>query len=87
MSSPQFTAADLRRILTDRVGLADDDIPDDLDTPFAELGLDSLAVVEIQLAVQQEHGFAIPDSDAGVMTTLADSIAYVNGRLAALEVA
>jgi act minimal PKS acyl carrier protein len=83
---PTFTADDLRRILTDRIGLAEADIPEDLDTPFADLGLDSLAVVEIQLAVQQRYGFGIPDADAGVMTTMAEAIDYVNRRLAAVEV-
>ena len=28
------------------------------------MGLDSLAFVEIQLAIQQEYGFTIPDEDA-----------------------
>ena len=48
---PQFTHADLRQILIDRIGLTEADIPDDPDTAFADIGLDSLAVVEIQLAV------------------------------------
>jgi acyl carrier protein len=81
MPLPQFTHADLRHILIDRIGLSETDIPADPDTPFADIGLDSLAVVEVQLAVQQEYGFSIPDSDAGVMTTLAEAVDYVNGRL------
>jgi minimal PKS acyl carrier protein len=87
MSDSQFTHADLKRILVDRVGLAEAGVPDDLETAFADLGLDSLAVVEVQLAVQQRYGFAIPDEDAGVIKTFAQAIDYVNGRLAAAEVA
>jgi len=86
MSSPQFTHADLRQILLDRIGLTEADVPEALDTSFADIGLDSLAVVEIQLAVQQQYGFGIPDADAGVMTTFAEAIDYVNARLATVEV-
>ncbi len=78
---PQFTPADLKLILVQRVGLAEANVPDDLDTAFAEIGLDSLAVIEIQAAVQQIYGFTIPDADADAMTTFAETIDYVNGRL------
>ena len=86
MSAPLFTHADLKLILVERVGLAKVDVPDDPDTTFAEIGLDSLAVIEVQLAVQQERGITIPDKDAGVMTTLGEAVAYVNNRLATTEV-
>ena len=39
------------------------------DQTFEDLGLDSLAFVEIQLAIQQEYGFTIPDEDAAEITT------------------
>jgi acyl carrier protein len=45
------------------------------------MGLDSLAFVEIQLAMQQEYGFTIPDEDAESITTLGEAIDYVNRRL------
>jgi acyl carrier protein len=87
MSPPQFTHADLRQILIDRIGLAESDIPDNPETAFVDVGLDSLAVVEVQLAVQQRYGFAIPDEDAGATTTFAEAVDYVNARLIAMEVA
>lgn len=87
MSVPRFTHADLETILVERIGLAKSDVPSDPAATFAELGLDSLAVVEIQLAVQQQWGFTIPDEDAGSMPTLGDAIAYVNARLAVRELA
>jgi acyl carrier protein len=86
MSQQQFTLADLREILIDRIGLAEADIPADPATAFDDIGLDSLAVVEIQLAVQQEYGFVIPDEDASAITTFAEAIDYVNARVA-VEVA
>jgi acyl carrier protein len=72
---------DIKRILVDRVGLAESDVVDDPDATFESMGLDSLAFVEIQLAMQQEYGFAIPDEDAEQITTLGQAIEYVNRRL------
>jgi acyl carrier protein len=73
---------DLKRILVDRVGLPKDDIPDDLTTTFDEIGLDSLAVMEIALAVEQEYGFQVADEDAERITSFGEALDYVNERLA-----
>lgn len=87
MSTPQqFTLSDLTEILVDRIGLPESDVPHDPDTAFADLGLDSLAVVEVQLALQQRYGFDIPEQDTGAIKTFADAIGYVNERLATPEV-
>ncbi len=77
-----FTFDDLKRILVDRVGLAEAQVVDDPEAKFEDMGLDSLAFVEIQLAMQQEYGFTIPDEDAGDITTVGEAIEYVNRRLA-----
>jgi acyl carrier protein len=88
MSIPQqFTFEDLKYILVERVGLAETEVPDDEDTTFVEVGLDSLAVVEIQAAVQQIYGFTIADRDASAMMTFGETIDYVNGRLSMPEAA
>ena len=85
MPDRQFTLEDLRRILVDRVGLGPTDVPDDPQVSFIDLGLDSLAVVEVQLAIQQDYGFTVPDEDAERIVTLADAIGYVNAQLAEIE--
>jgi acyl carrier protein len=77
-----FGFEDLKRILVDRVGLAESDVSDDLDATFDEMGLDSLAFVEIQLAMEQQYGFTIADEDAEQIHTVGESIDYVNRRLA-----
>ena len=63
----------------------EDDVVDDPDATFEDMGLDSLAFVEIQLAMQQEYGFTIPDEDAEQITTVGQAIEYVNERLAEKE--
>ena len=79
--TPPFTFEDLKEILVNRVGIPADQIPDDPDATFAALGLDSLALVEIQLAVQQAYGFTIPDEDASGIITVGGAIEYTNRRI------
>ena len=78
----KFTFEDLKWILVGRVGLSEDAVKDDPDATFEDMGLDSLAFVEIQLAMQQEYGFTIPVEDAQDIQTVGDAIDYVNRRLA-----
>jgi acyl carrier protein len=77
----EFTFADVKKILVDRIGLPEDAVKDDPNLSFEDLGLDSLAFVEIQLAIQQDYGFTIPDEDAEKITTVGEAIEYSNRRL------
>ncbi len=81
MSAQTFTFDDVKNILVNRIGLPEDAIVDDPNISFEDLGLDSLAFVEIQLAMQQEYGFTISDEDAAQIMTLGEAIDYVNRRL------
>ena len=80
-----FTFEDVKRILVERVGVAEENVSDDPNATFEDMGLDSLAFVEIQLAIQQEYGFTIPDEDADKLETVGAGIEYVNARLAEQE--
>lgn len=77
----QFEFEDLKKILVERVGIPVEEIGDDLNTTFDEIGLDSLAFVEIQLAVQQEYGFSIEDHEAQHITSFRDAIDFTNRKL------
>jgi acyl carrier protein len=77
-----FTFEDVKRILVDRVGLPEENVVEDPNATFEDMGLDSLAFVEIQLAIQQEYGISIPDEDAEKLMTVGAGIEYVNQRLA-----
>ena len=81
MPEQQYTFNDLRNILVNRVGLAEENVVDDPDATFDSLGLDSLAFVEVQLAVQQQYGFTIPDEDAHSITTVGEAVEYTNRRI------
>jgi len=79
----QFTIDDLKGILVDRVGMNEGDVPSDPSTSFEDAGLDSLAILEIQLEVQQRYGFEIDESEAAKVQTLQDAVDLVNAKLAA----
>ncbi len=64
------------------MGVPEENVVNDPEATFEDMGLDSLAFVEIQLAIQQEYGFSIPDEDAEKLTTVGQGIEYVNQRLA-----
>jgi acyl carrier protein len=85
MATREFTFADAKDILVNRIGVPEDSIGDDPNQSFEDLGLDSLAFVEIQLAMQQEYGFTIPDEDAEQITTIGEAIEYTNRRLSEQE--
>jgi act minimal PKS acyl carrier protein len=80
---PAFTLDDLIRILRDGVGVDDGvDLDGDiLETPFPEIGYDSLALLEVAVHVEQEFGVAIPDSDVADLTTPKLTLDYVNHRI------
>ncbi|MCW3026906.1 MAG: Acyl carrier protein [Solirubrobacterales bacterium] len=82
MPAQTFGFEELKTILVDRVGLTEAVVKDDPDLTFEEMGLDSLALVEIQLAMEQDYGFTIADADADRIQTVGEAIDYVNRRLA-----
>ena len=76
-----FTFNDLKDILVKRIRLPESLIKNDPALSFDAMGLDSLALVELQLEVQQRYGFTIPDEDVREITTIGQAINYTNRRL------
>ena len=87
MSMLYLTQARLKQILIDHVGVDAGDIPEIGDIAFADLDLDSLAVVELQLAVQREYGVRIADEHASELRSCAALIDYVNVNLSTRKAA
>ena len=86
----ELTLNDLRKILEESSGEAEDfdwDRADTLDTPFDEIGYDSLALLEVTARVQQEFKVRIPDEAVHEMKTPREALAYLNGRLSAEQAA
>jgi acyl carrier protein len=81
MAAQVFTFNDLKDILVKRVRMPEAQIKNDPALSFDAMGLDSLALVELQLEVQQRYGFKIPDEDVRYITTIGQAIDYTNRRL------
>lgn len=48
-----------------------------------DLGADSLAIVELVLALEEEFELDIPDEDTEKIRTVQDAVDYINARTAA----
>nr|AAG30201.1 acyl carrier protein [Streptomyces sp. R1128] len=80
-----MTIDDLRRILTECAG-EDESVDlggDILDTPFTELGYDSLALMETAARIEQEFGVAIPDDEFAELATPRAVLAAVSTAVSA----
>jgi minimal PKS acyl carrier protein len=86
MTVTNWSADELFVMLAEHAGLSHDERPASLDVTFAEIGLDSLAYLQLQTVVTDRFGVALPDE--GVATyTLATILTAVNTALAEREVA
>ncbi|MFH8612578.1 acyl carrier protein [Streptomyces sp. NPDC018029] len=88
MSDRPFTLADLQRILVEAAGADESARPDDiLDTTFALLGYESLALLETGGCIEREYGISLDDDTLTDALTPRELIDTVNERLAAARVA
>jgi minimal PKS acyl carrier protein len=78
----QWDSAALFEFLVTRAGLPEDDLPATLDVTFEDIGLDSLAYLQLQSEVVESVGVELP-ADPPPGYTLADILAAVNPELAA----
>lgn len=78
-----FTYDDLKEILAGRVGMEQEDVPDDPATTFEEAGLDSLAIMEIQAELEQRYGFEVTAEDAESIKNFTDVVDFVHARTGA----
>ncbi|MFC0436767.1 acyl carrier protein [Kutzneria buriramensis] len=79
--SDRITLADLRQILVESAGEDDLLLGDIEHTPFAELGYDSLALIETAALIKQRFGVQIADDAIAGLATPAEVLDLVNGTL------
>lgn len=71
--------ARVRSIIADQLGLAEEDIKPE--SKFIEdLGADSLDIVELIMAMEEEFQTEIPDEEAEKIRTVGDAIEYVKAH-------
>jgi len=70
----------IKKIIADQLGIPVAEIPND-SSFVEELGADSLDIVELVLAIEEEFEIEIPDEDAEKLLTVQQAIDYVKARL------
>ncbi len=67
-------------IIIEQLGVAKEDIAPEANF-IDDLGADSLDIVELVMAMEEEFDIEIPDDDAEKIQTIGDAFSYVKGRL------
>ncbi len=69
----------VKSIIADQLGVGEDEIKPE--SSFIEdLGADSLDIVELVMAMEEEFGFEIPDDQAEKIRTVGDAVTYLRQR-------
>ena len=69
-------------IIVEQLGVSRDDI--EAESSFVDdLGADSLDVVELVMAMEEEFGVEIPEEDSEKLQTFGDAVAYLKEKLEA----
>ncbi len=66
----------VKTIIKDKLGVEDDKIVDDAKY-VDDLGADSLSLVDIAMAFEDDFGMKIPDEDIEKITSVKDTIQYI----------
>lgn len=72
----------VKEIIAEQLGVKKEEIKPE-SSFIDDLGADSLDTVELVMALEEEFGVEIPDEDAEKMTTVGDSIKYIDSKKSA----
>ena len=65
----------IKRMIVDQLGVDEDTITED--SSFVDLNADSLDMVELVMAMEQEFDIEIPDDVAEKVVTVKDAVEYI----------
>lgn len=68
----------IKGIVAEQLGVEEDEIT--METSFEDLNADSLDIVELIMALEEEFDLEIPDEDAEKLTTVGAAVAYIKGH-------
>ncbi len=66
----------VKKLIVEQLGVEEDDIA--MESSFIDdLGADSLDIVELIMALEEEFNLEIPDNEAEKITTVSDAVEYI----------
>lgn len=69
----------MKKIIVEQLGVEEDEIT--LESSIIDdLGADSLDIVELIMAIEEEFGIEIPDSETEKLNTVGDAVEYVKNN-------
>ncbi|MGI6678491.1 MAG: acyl carrier protein [Dehalobacterium sp.] len=71
----------IKQIVVDQLGVEDEEQVT-METSFKDLDADSLDVVELIMALEEEFDTEIPDEDAEKLTTVGAAVEYIKEKQA-----
>jgi acyl carrier protein len=70
----------VKKVTVEELGVKEEEVSET--SSFTEdLGADSLDVVELVMAFEDEFGIDIPDDEVGEIKTVGDAVAYITKKL------
>ena len=66
----------VKAVVVDQLNVEDEEVIDDASF-VDDLGADSLGIVELVMALEEEFGISIPDEDAESIKTVGDAVNYI----------
>jgi acyl carrier protein len=66
----------VKAVVVDQLNVEEDEVIDDASF-VDDLGADSLGIVELVMALEEEFGVSIPDEDAESIKTVGDAVSYI----------
>ena len=66
----------VKAVVVDQLNVEDEEVIDDASF-IDDLGADSLGIVELVMALEEEFGVSIPDEDAESFKTVGDAVSYI----------
>ena len=70
----------VQQIIVEQLGVSKEEVSAEASF-IDDLGADSLDIVELVMAMEEEFDIEIPDDDAEKIQTLGDAIRYLKGKL------
>lgn len=76
MASKEAVYEKVKEIIVDQLGVEEEEVS--LESSFIDdLGADSLDIVELIMALEEEFDLEIPDEDAEKISTVNDAVEYI----------